>query len=62
LPAVKIIIRVDKRPLPPELAAAALKPLGENIALPMPLDGTEFQKLQAMKDISKRWQPRHPVK
>jgi len=62
LPAVKIIIRVDKRPLSPELAAAALKPFGENIALPMILDGTEFQKLQAMKDISKRWQPRRPVK
>jgi len=62
LPAIKIIIRVDKRPLPPELAAAALKPFGENIALPMPLEETEFQKLQAMKDISKRWQPRRSPK
>jgi hypothetical protein len=62
LPAVKIIIRVDKRPLPPELVVVALKPFGENIALPLPLEGTEFQKLQAMKDISMRWQPRRPPK
>lgn len=62
LPAIKFMVWLNTRPLSRELAQTALKPVGENIALPITLDETEIQKLQAMKDISKRWQPKRPLK
>lgn len=62
LPFLKVIVKVDSQPLPSRLWPFVLNGKGQNIALPMKLDGAEFAYLDVAKQIFTHWQPKRPPK
>jgi hypothetical protein len=55
LPSVKIMVKVDRRPLPQMLEAVVLRPQPENVLMPMPLHSNELRTLRETKEIFRRW-------
>jgi hypothetical protein len=55
LPSIKIMVKVDRRLLPPTLEPVVLKPQPENVVWPMRLHSNEVRTLGESAEIFRRW-------
>lgn len=58
LPSIKIMVKVDRRPLPQMLEPVVLRPQPENVVMPMPLHSNEVLTLRESAEIFRRWRSR----
>ena len=59
LPSIKIMVKVDSRPLPQILELVALRQQVENVVLPMKLHNNEVVTLREGAEIFRRWRSNH---
>lgn len=58
LPCVKIMVKVDGRPLPSILEPVVLRRQPENLLVPMPLHAQDIQTICRGAEILRRWHPK----
>jgi len=55
LPLIKILVKVDRRPLPQMFEPVVLRPQLENLVMPMPLHSDEILTVRESAEIFRRW-------